>query len=601
MNILTAEQAATLYRHNEPHFVLCGSRQVVYGADEKASMEAKAPNINGYPYKWKVRKPGLAEIAGHIAQGNMVGIAPYSLGCFVLDLDEGMPEPILGKLLEMGIAYTAVPSRKGWHIWIRVSDNLDASDKPVQWTWAYRNASGDGRCNGGYVLLHNDGIVTADWMEGRLASIKELKDTFANHKGLKLTQALKSPGQQIVDKAFAQHPGRHTGLWQAVAELTAKELPIQPAIDRAIELGLTQDAEFAHQVAQGRLKGQEWYQGSQTASKTHTGLPVASDGIPAPEDDKWEWYIGDIMELEDDEPLLTIDGEAIFPESGVVLLAGASASGKSQWMFWQALELAKRGYDIRYVVGESFGGGLKRRLQALLSHYFDGDTSWYQNIRFIKFQALPGKLKQYPEDYWDKLGRGKADVVIIDTHRAISGIDDENSSAEISDSVMRIRQLGKLAVIVHHSNKGKEQFSGSYSFESDVDALIFTAKECDDITSLKCVKMKEHFPFAKKYYTAELVESSFVPVQVDADEAHSIIQSSKGQKVTFAPTFEQRILSVLEGLDKPVDKWFILDMLNMDGKPITEKTLRNQLGKMTSLGQIKGEGENGKTKLYSLI
>ena len=270
------------------HFVLCGAKEIVYGDDDKKSKAAKAPNLctkgsvfldkkgnwrSAKPYKWKRRKPSLQQILSHKAMGNMIGIAPYSLKALVLDVDKGDPLILADELQSCNIAHLRVPSMKGSHFWIPVNHPIPLGvkgkkDRPiVQWAWEYNGVSGDTRCNGGYVVLHNDFDPAQIGCNDHL-TIKNLRLKYARKEQLpeakhgvgikKLKSAQQDWSSSIIEKAFARHPGRHTGLWQAVAELTSRNMDVQPAIQHAISLGLERDKEFEHQIQSGIETGNIW-------------------------------------------------------------------------------------------------------------------------------------------------------------------------------------------------------------------------------------------------------------------------------------------------------------------------------------------------------
>lgn len=262
-----SDAAALFAKYPQAHFVLCGRRHIVYGDDPLAARKAKGP-VPGC--SWKLFKPTLAQVQAHLAAGMMVGLAPYSLGKLCFDLDHGEGEDLTAALTSLGAGWTMLPSRAGKHFYIDLTAAPPLSDdvQPnVQPNFTVGKDSGETRCNGGYVLLHSS-LSQAQTVAGRPLAVQTLLDLIQAHKPKPKRRQLRPSSRlprapidrvdEIVSQAFARHHGRHTGLWQAVAELTANNLPIDAAIHHALRLGLERDAEFEHQIRRGIAKGEEW-------------------------------------------------------------------------------------------------------------------------------------------------------------------------------------------------------------------------------------------------------------------------------------------------------------------------------------------------------
>ena len=82
------------------HFVLCG-------ADKRPKAKA-----------WQANPAGLEAALGHEGP---VGVIPASLGCVVVDVDQGGDAAADAVIAQLGLPLAKVPSRRdgGWHIWYR--------------------------------------------------------------------------------------------------------------------------------------------------------------------------------------------------------------------------------------------------------------------------------------------------------------------------------------------------------------------------------------------------------------------------------------------------------------------------------------------------
>ena len=86
------------------HFVLCRCRQVPCSRR-----------------KWQKKRPGFEAVKRHAAAGGLVGLVPASLGCVVVDVDEGGAagvEALRGVLGEPIVAIRDT-ERTAYHVWYR--------------------------------------------------------------------------------------------------------------------------------------------------------------------------------------------------------------------------------------------------------------------------------------------------------------------------------------------------------------------------------------------------------------------------------------------------------------------------------------------------
>lgn len=125
------------------HFILCAPDKRPQGAGWQK---------NG-------AKPGRVRewLASH--SGHLYGVIPASLGCTVVDVDEGDPEPVASAARELQVPALVVPTRRpgGAHVWLRATGSLGNRK------FAGHGASGDIRAARGFVVLWHPNRVAA-WL-----------------------------------------------------------------------------------------------------------------------------------------------------------------------------------------------------------------------------------------------------------------------------------------------------------------------------------------------------------------------------------------------------------------------------------------------------
>ena len=100
--------------------------------------------------QWQKTPAAIADVKAH-AESGLVGIIPASIGCFVVDIDEGglAGEAAVCEALGNPIAVIASARAGGYHVWYRAIAGGDIGNRK----WALEGGAGDIRGNAGFVIL----------------------------------------------------------------------------------------------------------------------------------------------------------------------------------------------------------------------------------------------------------------------------------------------------------------------------------------------------------------------------------------------------------------------------------------------------------------
>ena len=97
---------------------------------------------------WQKKRPGLEAVKGHAAAGGLVGVVPASLGCVVVDVDEGGAAGVEALRGVLGDPVATVGTRGGgFHLWYPAPAGEIGNCK-----WGLPGAAGDVRGSRGFVV-----------------------------------------------------------------------------------------------------------------------------------------------------------------------------------------------------------------------------------------------------------------------------------------------------------------------------------------------------------------------------------------------------------------------------------------------------------------
>jgi len=223
----------------------------------------------------------------------------------------------------------------------------------------------------------------------------------------------------------------------------------------------------------------------------------------------------DILETPNVEWLL----EPFIPKRQVGVLFGQSNIGKSFCVLDMGL-VASQNYRVEYMIAESLEG-YRQRILAWGEHHkkpVDKMTYTMGGVRLLDDEEF--------HNYIDDLSKEKLDLLIIDTAKKTMVGHDMNSGRDVSlylDRCEEIRnRLGCAVLLVSHTNKGGQTFTGSYNWYSETEFVI-KAYEQDGLIALESSKEKnseKNKVYLKKLhpvsvaYKGEVLES-VVPVDAE--------------------------------------------------------------------------------------
>ena len=117
---------------------------------------------------WQQKRPDFAAVEEHAARGGSVGVVPASLGCVVVDIDEGGAAGVeaLRGVLGDPIATTRTRSG-GYHVWYRAEGGGEVRNR--KWALDAPSCGGDIRGSNGFVVLWDPAAVV-DGLAANLAA-----------------------------------------------------------------------------------------------------------------------------------------------------------------------------------------------------------------------------------------------------------------------------------------------------------------------------------------------------------------------------------------------------------------------------------------------
>ena len=106
----------------------------------------KRPIAKGWQTTW----PDLAHVERHARGDGLIGVVPASVGCFVVDVDEGSKAGVETVRTALGDPVAVIATRRpgGFHAWYRAPEGEVGNQK-----WSLDGAAGDIRGSAGYAIL----------------------------------------------------------------------------------------------------------------------------------------------------------------------------------------------------------------------------------------------------------------------------------------------------------------------------------------------------------------------------------------------------------------------------------------------------------------
>lgn len=194
----------------------------------------------------------------------------------------------------------------------------------------------------------------------------------------------------------------------------------------------------------------------------------------------------EMEQIADNRPPELIDG--FVPSGGVMVLAGAPATGKSFTALSWAAAIAEgspwfgratRQASVLYVLGEGFSGFGKRikawkavngRPMSNNIDFIDGLTYGASLKDPAAVQQLIGLINEVPTG-----------LVVFDTLSVLANLTNENDNAEVAQVMANVHTIaqatGATVMVIHHTTKSTGSVRGASAFVGNSDTVVVAAKE----------------------------------------------------------------------------------------------------------------------------
>jgi len=235
------------------------------------------------------------------------------------------------------------------------------------------------------------------------------------------------------------------------------------------------------------------------------------------------WFIGDKFDLLKIPPVEWLL-EPFIPRNQVGVLFGQSNIGKSFIALDFALRLSQH-HEVMYMIAEGEGGYAQRVLAWEKHHKTPSGKMKYC------FGAVHLMEDEDFQSFLTVLEKEKPEFVVVDTVKKTLVGFDANSGRDVAIYVDRCdeirKRVGCTVLLVHHTNKGGLQMTGSYNWMSDVD-FVLKASDEDGLIALESDKDKNNPRFSAHYrrlltvqieHQGKLIESAVIV------EAEKVVQS----------------------------------------------------------------------------
>ena len=285
---------------------------------------------------------------------------------------------------------------------------------------------------------------------------------------------------------------------------------------------------------------------------------------------KYIYSEAELLAIEIEPPSLsTTDGKPLLPGSGQVLLVAPTRSFKTFIALHWAKQLAAEGKAVAFYLGERYRP-FSRRVRAYNSYYNEPVSIQirYVDVARVLQDGLNVLNGTYPIP--------ELDVAIVDTFRAVSQAEDENSNSEIGRLLRGFQVLAPLTIILHHTNKGGEIFAGAGAFDTNTDSIIEVKRvdgEADKfIRELKVMHNDYEGEFELGY---ELVrhQGSLVAVEVDLAERKA---RQAEDRVSAEDAEWLEVIAKAAGPEGWSSRADIIETA-IEGKPTVERRLKSML------------------------
>jgi KaiC/GvpD/RAD55 family RecA-like ATPase len=203
--------------------------------------------------------------------------------------------------------------------------------------------------------------------------------------------------------------------------------------------------------------------------------------------------LGDLLNDDTIKPRQQLCGPWLL-ERGFAMVFAPTGVGKSWFAMGVASAVASGGTFghwsapeprcVLYIDGEMDASDLKNRFQSIIRAAQDGDRDLIaENVHLFARNYQPEGYTSFPDfgnpehtnRILESIRRVRPDLVILDNLSTLATVDDDNAAEAWDDFLQllqKIRALGAAVLVVHHANKGGEQYRGSSKIPVMFDALV---------------------------------------------------------------------------------------------------------------------------------
>lgn len=181
-------------------------------------------------------------------------------------------------------------------------------------------------------------------------------------------------------------------------------------------------------------------------------------------------------------------------ERGFAMVFAPTGVGKSWFAMGVAASVASGGTfghweapeprHVLYIDGEMDAADIKTRFQAIINAAEGGDRELIaKNIYLYARHDQPEGDTSFPdfgneahtEIILERIRSVRPKLVVLDNLSTLATVDDDNAADAWDDFLkllQKIRALGAAVLVVHHANKGGEQYRGSSKIPVMFDAIV---------------------------------------------------------------------------------------------------------------------------------
>ena len=295
-------------------------------------------------------------------------------------------------------------------------------------------------------------------------------------------------------------------------------------------------------------------------------------------------------EFEEPEPLLS--NQLHYP-GALNVLAADGGTGKSYFLLYQAMLIARSGINALYVDEENGDYLMKKRIRALAQGQAIEIPA---NLFYTTHAGIDLREPAHIEILRAWISGNGVEFVVLDSLNAVTAGADENSSKDMKPPLQALHRLSdELQVCItaiHHTNKNGG-YRGSTAIKGEVDSLyLLTSLNGGKELAIKTEKRRDGPPLSVNYS---------VQFDNDADgKLYSVTYTENEDGIAAGPVFSKSERYVLRFLSERASAAVTEIMGHAD--TCSDGAARRAIYSLTEKGYLvrTNEGARGAPSVYSL-